>query len=92
MRDDLRSHARDRAGQPEAAALARRLETIAREAERLFEGMDFGFLYDGERHLFAIGFQAAAGMLDESYYDLLASEARLTSLIAIAKSDVGSEH
>ena len=45
-----------------------------------------------ERKLFAIGFQQATHALDGSYYDLLASEARLASFIAIAKNDVPAEH
>ena len=54
--------------------------------------MDFRFLFDGERKLFAIGFQQATHSLDGSYYDLLASEARLASFIAIAKNDVPVDH
>ena len=54
--------------------------------------MDFGFLYDESRSLFAIGYQAGSPTLDDSFYDLLASEARLASFIAIAKDDVPVEH
>ena len=54
--------------------------------------MDFRFLMDPERKLFAIGFQQATHALDASYYDLLASEARLASFIAVAKNDVPAEH
>ncbi|MCD2450385.1 phosphorylase [Methylicorpusculum oleiharenae] len=79
-------------GGENAAALTRRLDKIATEALRLFEEMDFKFLYDPDRQLFALGYQASEGVLDGSYYDLLASEARLTSLIAIAKRDVTSVH
>ena len=54
--------------------------------------MNFRFLYDPKRQLFAIGYRLAdadgAGRLDPSYYDLLASEARLASFLAIAKGDV----
>ena len=45
-----------------------------------------------ERKLFAIGYQQATHSLDGSYYDLLASEARLASFMAIAKNDVPVEH
>ena len=58
--------------------------------------MDWKFLYDRERGIFSIGFRLAdaegPGRLDASYYDLLASEARLASFIAIARGDVPQEH
>ncbi len=54
--------------------------------------MDFRFLMDADRKLFAIGYQQTSHSLDGSYYDLLASEARLASFIAIAKNDVPAEH
>ncbi len=106
LREDIRSHARDldvlmpwnpgrtalRDAGAAGAALAGRLEVIAAEAERLFQEMDFRFLYDPYRHLFALGYRVADGALDDSYYDLLASEARLTSQIAIAKRDVPAAH
>ena len=50
--------------------------------------MEFGFLFDPARKLFAIGYSVSDGSLDPNCYDLLASEARLTSFIAIAKGDV----
>src|SRR3546814_11790382 len=54
--------------------------------------MEFGFLYDHGRQLFRIGFNASSGQRDPNYYDLLASEARLTSFVAIAKGDVPFRH
>ncbi|MGB4334510.1 MAG: glucoamylase family protein [Chromatiaceae bacterium] len=97
LRDDIASHARDwQAGLTESTALpvalVQRLEVLAGTAEQLCEEMDFGFLYDPERQLFVLGYRVAEGQLDDSYYDLLASEARLTSLVAIAKRDVNSSH
>ena len=50
--------------------------------------MDFAFLLDPERKLLSIGYSVADNRLDPSCYDLLASEARLASLFAIAKGDV----
>jgi cyclic beta-1,2-glucan synthetase len=76
----------------DAARLIERLQRIAREAHALFAEMDFRFLYDPTRKLFSIGYQFDHGRLDPSYYDLLASEARLASFIAIAKHDVPPEH
>jgi cyclic beta-1,2-glucan synthetase len=75
-----------------AADLVRRLGAVADRAQRLFEEMDFGFLFDPTRKLFSIGFRTTDGTLDPSYYDLLASESRLTSFLAIAKGDVPAEH
>ena len=74
------------------AAIVRRLHALADEAQRLVEAMDFGFLFDPVRELFSIGFRVREGALDPSYYDLLASEARLTSFVAIAKGDVEPDH
>ena len=54
--------------------------------------MDFKFLFDGRRKLFSIGYQQSANSFDNSYYDLLASESRLASFIAIAKDDVSVDH
>ncbi|WP_139556744.1 GH36-type glycosyl hydrolase domain-containing protein [Methylotetracoccus oryzae] len=81
----------ERSGE-QAEALACRLELLATQLDELFHAMDFRFLYDAERHMFALGYRVTEGDLDPSYYDLLASEARLTSFIAIAKRDVPSTH
>ena len=54
--------------------------------------MDFKFLFNEQRQVFHIGYNASTETLDESYYDLLASEARTASLIAIAKGDVPQSH
>ncbi len=65
--------------------LATRFEVLAFEA-------DFRFLYHRKRHLFHIGWRVAEQQLDGGFYDLLASESRLTSLLAIAKGDVPMRH
>ena len=53
---------------------------------------DFSHLYSKENRIFSIGFNVEEGGLTPSYYDLLASEARQASLVAIAKKDVPSKH
>jgi len=72
------------------------LEALAARAASYFDEMHFGFLYDRKRNLFAIGYRLADGTtaarLDDSFYDLLASEARLASFVAIAKGDVPELH
>ncbi|MGD0121641.1 MAG: glucoamylase family protein [Candidatus Limnocylindrales bacterium] len=79
-------------GSPAAAILVRRLQAISDQAQRLFREMDFSFLFDPTRKLFSIGFRVQDGALDSTYYDLLASEARMTSFLAIAKGDVAPDH
>lgn len=69
-----------------------RLRAMAHVLDRLAWEADFRFLYDGRRDLFHIGFRLAEQQLDSGYYDLLASESRLTSLLAIAKGDVPPQH
>ncbi|HZO42024.1 MAG TPA: glucoamylase family protein [Methylomirabilota bacterium] len=72
--------------------LLKSLDDVERAARELFEGMDFEFLFDRPRQLFSIGYRVADGSLDEGRYDLLASEARLTSFFAIARGDVPAPH
>ncbi|MEO7938705.1 MAG: glucoamylase family protein [Burkholderiaceae bacterium] len=69
-----------------------RLADLASRCRRLANEAEFGFLYDTRRRLLHIGFNTAVQQLDRSYYDLLASEARLASLWAIAKGDVPASH
>ncbi|MEO8223484.1 MAG: glucoamylase family protein, partial [Gammaproteobacteria bacterium] len=75
-----------------AATLSGALDAISQRADALANGMQFDFLFDGRRGLFSIGYRVEDGKLDPSYYDLLASEARLASLMAIAKRDVPVRH
>ncbi len=65
---------------------------LASQADKMTYGMDFRFLFDPQRQVFHIGYNAATERWDTSYYDLLASEARVASLIAIAKGDVNQRH
>ncbi len=74
-----------------ATALIGRSDAIRRACTELAD-MDHSFLYDRTRELFAIGFNVADKRLDRSYYDLLASEARLGSFVAIAQGRVAQEH
>lgn len=68
------------------------LGVISARAEAYIQAMNFNFLYDPQRNVFHIGYNVDSGCLDSSYYDLLVSEARLTSLLAIAKGDVPQSH
>jgi cyclic beta-1,2-glucan synthetase len=71
---------------------AKRLKAIAERARAYALELDFKFLFDETRKLFSIGFSPSANTFDNSYYDLLASEARLSSFMAIAKDDVPVDH
>ncbi|MCC7168687.1 MAG: hypothetical protein IT565_14065, partial [Rhodospirillales bacterium] len=69
-----------------------RLLAVALHCEGLAWQADFSFLYHRKRHLFHIGWRVAEQQLDAGFYDLLASESRLASLLAIAKGDVPVRH
>jgi cellobiose phosphorylase len=72
------------------------VQSLARRMSALADGMRFDFLYDRRRRIFSIGYRLAdahgPGRLDASFYDLLASEARLASFVAISKGDVPPHH
>ncbi|TKB26004.1 glycosyl transferase [Desulfopila sp. IMCC35006] len=73
----------------ETMAVAEQLMT---DIDSLASAMDMRFLYDPSRKLFAIGYNVSTSRLDGSSYDLLASESRLGSFVAIARGDVPLEH
>ncbi|HEU4510269.1 MAG TPA: glucoamylase family protein [Pyrinomonadaceae bacterium] len=75
-----------------SADLLSRLSRLARRCDEIVEEMDFSFLFDVERKLFTIGYNVTTSRADESYYDLLATEARLASFVGIAKGDVPQQH
>jgi len=87
----IESHRRDQLP-TENPLLEQRLAALEESARAMAGAMDFGFLLDRERRLLSIGYRVAEGQLDPSCYDLLASEARLASFVAIAKGDVMSRH
>ncbi len=88
MQSALADHVSDQAETTDAQLLAE-VEALCRT---LALEMDFGFLLDPDRKLLSIGFSVATNRLDTNCYDLLASEARLASLFAIAKGDVETRH
>lgn len=67
------------------------IESLAEQSE-LFAQMDFTFLYDPSKKLFVIGYNVTEQRADNSSYDMLASEARLCSYVAIAQRQVPQEH
>jgi cyclic beta-1,2-glucan synthetase len=72
--------------------LLAQLRQLGSRSTKLAASMPFGFLFNRTRGLFSIGFRVAEHALDAGYYDLLASEARLASFVAIAKGDVPRSH
>ena len=89
----LAEYSRDRQQADAAVAgLRLRLQALAGTAREMALAMDFAFLLDPERKLLSIGYGLVDNRLDPSCYDLLASEARLASLFAIAKGDVSTRH
>jgi cyclic beta-1,2-glucan synthetase len=69
-----------------------RANELARRTFAFLEEMDFGFLLDHHRKLFFIGYNADTGEFENAHYDLLASEARIASFIAIAKNEIPQEN
>lgn len=75
-----------------STSLESHITDTADHLHKLVSEMDFSFLYDNERNLFTIGFNAEHARRDPSYYDLLASEARLLSFLAVARGEVPQKH
>ena len=75
-----------------AVSVTARFAALGETARNMFYPMEFDFLFDPERELLSIGYRVAEGSLDPGYYDLLASEARLASFVAIAKGDIPTRH
>ena len=76
----------------ENLSLANKINNMLTIVNDIIIGTDFSKLYNKENMLFSIGFNVEENSLTDSYYDLLASEARQTSLVAIAKKDVEVKH
>ena len=69
-----------------------RLDSLEKAFHQMAMEMDFKFMYNGERKIFSIGYNLSEGRMDNAFYDLLASEARLASFFAIAKGEIPLEH
>ncbi len=80
------SEASDRARQRMMA-----LEDLAKRSDE-FAAMDFAYLFNVKRDLFCTGYNVTEGRCDAGFYDLLASEARLCSYVAIALGQVPQDH
>ncbi len=69
-----------------------KLNKLIERIDIIVEETSFLPLFDSKRKLFSIGYNEDEEQLTKSYYDLLASEARQASFIAIAKGEVKKEH
>ncbi len=78
--------------QDQLTQLTGTIEAMTSQCLSMIKEMDFSFLYDGERALFTIGFNTEHARRDGSFYDLLASEARLLSFLAVARGEVPQKH
>ena len=72
-------------------ALVTSLQAIAQEAERLADETEFGFLVDPNRQILSIGFDMTTQKTHEACYDMLASEARIATFLAVARGDLRQE-
>jgi hypothetical protein len=69
-------------------ALAAALHAIAQQAESLAEETEFAFLVDPNRHILSIGYDVRARKLHDACYDMLASEARIATFLAVARGEL----
>lgn len=67
-----------------------RILTLANQCVN-FADLQYDFLYDKTQHLLSIGYNTDNNRCDDSYYDLLASEARLSNFVAIAQGKLPQE-
>ena len=65
---------------------------LGNQTNQFLDDIDFAFLYNSTRNVFHIGFNLETGQLDNNYYDLLASEARIASLFAISRGQIPHSH
>lgn len=70
----------------------KKINEIIQEIDEISSEMDFNFLYSKDRGLFSIGYNVEENSLGNSYYDLLASECRIASFVAVSKNDVPKSH
>ncbi|MDP4089580.1 MAG: glucoamylase family protein, partial [Bacillota bacterium] len=79
-------------GRKEIGNTVLKAENVIKRLKDFVETTDFRVVYDRKRQLFSIGYDIEKDTLNNSYYDLLASEARCASFMAIAKGDVEQKH
>ena len=78
--------------QTQMLQLIERIHNLLDYIERIADTMDFVPLYSKRKQLFSIGYAMDSQKRTPSFYDLLASEARQTSYVCIAKGIVPATH
>ncbi len=78
-------------GSARAGEKLKLIRDLAARCEKLAQ-IDWDFLFDKSRDLLSIGYNVSDHRLDASFYDLLASEARLASYVTIAQGKLPQEH
>jgi hypothetical protein len=71
--------------------LSVRVRGVAQQAARFAEDTDFSFLINPARRILSIGYDIKRQRVHESCYDMLASEARTATFLAIARGDIGQQ-
>jgi len=84
--DELANSLAASAGQ--AGRCGQRLDRVGQRYSQMTMEMDFTLTYNPQRLLFSVGYNLEDSRPDRAHYDLLASESRLASLVAISKGDV----
>lgn len=79
-------------GNRQASLLQHRIENLSGDIRRILAAADFKPLFDFRKRLFRIGYHVFLQKPDRGHYDLMASESRLTSFLAIAKGDIPKRH
>jgi cyclic beta-1,2-glucan synthetase len=69
-----------------------KIDLLLERLNKMVDDTDFKLVFDKKRQLFSIGYDVEKESINNSYYDLLASEARAASFIAVAKGDVEQKH
>jgi cyclic beta-1,2-glucan synthetase len=82
-----RAELKNEVGRPDVGLLR-----LAHQAETFAKEMDFRVLYNEQRQIFSVGYNLSVGRQDNAHYDLLASEACLTSFLAVARGEVPRQH
>ena len=72
-------------------ALVESLHLISSEAARLADQTDFAFLVNKDRLLLSIGYEFSTGKIHWACYDMLASEARIATYIAVARGELSQQ-
>lgn len=72
--------------------MVNKVNVMIEDIDIICNDMNFNMLYNKDRELFSIGYNLENNALDESCYDLLASESRITSFLAIATNQVDYSH